>query len=727
MQTIHADIVIIGAGPAGVCAALAAAQQGMKTVLAGNRPVLGGNSSSETRVWTRGATGGGNLFAEEMGVWGDLKMRNLYTNPDGNPILWDDVLFDRCIRQQNLTLLLNAHFPQVEMQDGRIAAVHGWQMGTEKELRLVAKLFIDCTGDGTIGNQAGVPFQRGKESSVLYQESFAPENEEKTTQGNSILYYVKQATHKVDFIPPSYAYDIPAIEQLIDRGGRVIREDFGGSDYWWFEYGGNLDTIRDAQEISFELRRLVMGVWNYIKNSGKFDAANYTLEWVGSYPGKRESRRMITDHILTQDDVLNRHAFDDSLFYGGWYIDFHPSDGFASENDGCKQIPVQVYGIPLRSLYSSKVPNLLFAGRDIGASHVAFASSRIMNTCALSGHAAGTAAAWCVQNNRLLDTIDTDAVAQIRRTLLRDDMLIPNLRNDDPSDLAQTACVTASSYFDGACGSSVGELPVENGTFITFPAPDIWDVRLLVTASEDTTLTGRYFCTDLPSRYKAGVEAGNISIPVQAGISEWISLPEPVYTEGFVTLIIQNAPHLSIHFEERQRTGLLCGHSNSPVYHYPCLQAEYKLLYQPKNILNGYQRPWMGPNLWIAGEETVAWVQLEWQEPQLIGEVRLYLNPDLSKEIASSRTECWAEDHRFIARDGMPPELLRDFRLQARIDGSWHTLAEVTDNWHRMAVLQPDDTVKADAVRITCLKNWGAAPAQLFEIRVYRQKQAITI
>lgn len=276
MQTMRTQLAVIGGGPAGVCAAIAAARHGIQTMLVTDRPVLGGNSSSEIRVWTRGATGAGNLWAEEMGVWGELKLENLYRNSDANPVFWDETLLDAVLREKNLTLLLNTEIYEVELDGGRVAALRGVQQSSEWQFHIEADYFIDATGDGTVSAKAGVPFSVG--------------NGNHETLGNSILYYTRREDHPVSFIAPDYAYDMSHIEKILGCGGRIINERMSGSDCWWFEYGGLRDTISNAQDIALELRRLVLGVWNYVKNSGKFDADCYTLDWIGSIPGKRESR-----------------------------------------------------------------------------------------------------------------------------------------------------------------------------------------------------------------------------------------------------------------------------------------------------------------------------------------------------------------------------------------------------------------------------------------------------
>ena len=280
----RAEAVVIGGGPAGICGALALARQGKKTVLITNRPVLGGNSSSEIRVWTRGAAGGGSLYAEEMGIWGELKLRNLYLNPEANPVFWDDVLLEQTLLEENITLFLNTHVAEVKMkEDGTIQSVVGSQMGTEKIIEFEGRIFMDATGDGTIGQLAGAPSAMGKEERQKYGESLAPLKPEKTTFGNTIFFFTQNAGKPVAYKAPDFAYPMEQIE---------------------VEMGGMQNTIDDAQEIGLELKRLVTGVWNYIKNSGRFQADQLTLSWEGNLPGKRESRRMITEKVLCQKDVL---------------------------------------------------------------------------------------------------------------------------------------------------------------------------------------------------------------------------------------------------------------------------------------------------------------------------------------------------------------------------------------------------------------------------------------
>jgi hypothetical protein len=341
-----------------------------------------------------------------------------------------------------------------------------------------------------------------------------------------------------------------------------------------------------------------------------------------------------------------------------------------------------------------------------------------MNTCALSGQAAGTAAAWCAARNEGVGDIDEKSAEKLRQILLKEDMLLPGLANNDPDDLARKASAGASSFFEGDCGEPKSVFQVDEGSFLTIPRPAGGEVSALFSVSEDTELRAVWHVADIPSRYVPGKAAGELRLQIAKGEAQWINLPLPESEAGFLTLIFSGNSALTLHGEERQRTGFLCGHRESPSYGYPCVRGDYSALYRPEKAINGFNRPYLEPNLWISSRgDASPWIGLEWDRPQTLREVRLYFNPDLSREIPSSRADTWDENHKFAARTGQPPELVRAYSILLSDDGeNWRKVFEEPENWRRMAVIRLENAQKASRMRIVFP---DAGRAELFEIRVY--------
>ncbi len=456
-QVVEADVVVVGGGLAGVCAAVAAARRGVDVVLINNRPVLGGNSSSEVRVWVCGATAHGNQrWARETGIIGEMYVENQFRNPEGNPVYWDDVVLDTVRREKNIRLFLNTDVRDVVAsgpEDARrVETVTGWTMGSEILTTFRAPVFLDCTGDGLVGHLAGARYRLGKEARSEFDEEWAPDEPVEEFLGSTLLFYTKDLGFPVKYVAPESAKDI---RDTPIPTSRVIRSGDSGAHYWWVEWGGELDTVHDNETIRDELRSVILGIWDYIKNSGEFDADTLTLEWVGNVPGKREYRRFIGDYTLTQNDIVEQTSFPDTVAFGGWSIDLHPAAGMYHEGSGAVQrFSDGVFEIPYRCLYPASTSNLLVAGRNISATHIAFGASRVMATCAALGQAAGTAAALCVEHAVTPRELGTHHLAELRRALLRDDAPIIGAVNDDPDDHARTARVTASSTL-----SSIGTGP----------------------------------------------------------------------------------------------------------------------------------------------------------------------------------------------------------------------------------------------------------------------------
>lgn len=384
------EFCVIGGGIAGICAAVSAARRGVKTALVQDRPVLGGNASSEVRMWIRGASNGFPLY-REGGIVEEISMRNLYFNPTLSFGVWDGVLYDLVVSEPNLTLFLNTTCTAAAQEGSKIVSIDAWQTTTYKKYRIKANYFADCSGDSILSYFTDAQYTSGREDKAAFGEADALDFADKKTMGNSCIMQVRETGEKIAYTPPSFAKKMTE-KEFRKRMDVTDRNAFKTDNFWWLELGGDKDATADAEEIKRELLALAYGVWDYIKNSGKFDSETWELDWVSFLGGKRESRRYIGDYVLTETDLLNGGDFEDEVAYGGWPMDNHNPCGFNSEQPPNTNIFLKKpYGIPYRCLYSKNIENLFFAGRNVSVTHLALSSTRVMATCGLMGQAVGTA------------------------------------------------------------------------------------------------------------------------------------------------------------------------------------------------------------------------------------------------------------------------------------------------------------------------------------------------
>lgn len=477
------DLCVIGAGPAGLAAAISAARHGIKVALMHDRPVVGGNSSSEIRMWIRGAHGRDN---RETGIVEELALANLRRNPTLNFSIWDSVTYEAVINEPNIELILNCSCLDAEMHGEKIISVKGWQTTTQRFHRVCAKLFADCSGDSVLAPITGAQFRMGRESSKEFNEDIAPKVSDAHTMGMSCLLQVRETEREIPFKAPEWA--IKFTDETISHRVDIHNPDhFKDENFWWIELGGMNDSIGDTEKLRHELVRIAFGVWDYYKNSGRFDAKNWELEWVGFLPGKRESRRYIGDYILTQNDVRSGGHFDDLIAYGGWTMDDHDPDGFRTKSAPTIWHPApSPFGIPYRCLYSANVPNLMFAGRNISCTHTAASSCRVMATCATLGQALGTAAAIAIRNNTLPRGVYKEHIAELKQELMEDDCYLPfNHRRLSPvmdGIVAHVSGKDASVLFDGVDRTLDGEshlLELDFGEELIIELPEIRNVAKL--------------------------------------------------------------------------------------------------------------------------------------------------------------------------------------------------------------------------------------------------------
>lgn len=414
------DVAVVGGGLAGMIAAISAARHGAKVVLMQDRPVLGGNSSSEIRMWVCGCHGRNN---QETGILEEIFLENLYRNPTKIFSIWDSVLYGKVVEEENIELLLNCTCCDAEMDGERIRSVTGWQLTTYQWHKVEAKIFIDCSGDSVLAPMVGADYRIGREAKDEYDESIAPEVADRKTMGMTCMIQAKETGHPVTFIPPKWAAVYESDDCFPSRG-HDLQDPL--LNYWWMELGGEQDSIRDTENIREELLKMAFGVWDHIKNRGDHGADNWELEWVGFLPGKRESIRYIGDYVMTQNDVDAEGRFDDLVAYGGWTMDDHNPAGFRYPGPPTNHYPAPTpFGIPYRSMYSRNIENLMFAGRNISVTHAAMSASRVMATCALIGQAVGTAAYLAVTGNLTPRGVYESKISALQQMLMEDDCWLP--------------------------------------------------------------------------------------------------------------------------------------------------------------------------------------------------------------------------------------------------------------------------------------------------------------
>ena len=389
------DLVVVGGGMAGTCAAISAARNGLKTALIQNRPVLGGNNSSDVRVHLMGDTD--KNFYPRLG----RIVRELDNGDPGNgnhngKLYGDKRKLDVVADEKNLTVFLNMHVYHVNKEDNRIVSVVARHIEENRYIIFKGALFSDCTGDGTVAFLAGADYRMGRESRSETGEPLAPEQADEFTLGTSNLWASVETEEGSSFPETPWALQF-SDEYYIDEPK---------SDWQWETGFGNFNTIHDAEKIRDHNFRAIYGNWSYLKNHKPEKYEKNKLVWMAYIGGKRESRRIIGDYVLTQMDVQGENGHQpDGFVTATWTIDLHfPNEKnsryFGGEEffASTKHIRVAPYTIPYRCLYSRNITNLYMAGRNISATHVAFGSTRVMRTCGMMGEVVGYAAALAIKH-----------------------------------------------------------------------------------------------------------------------------------------------------------------------------------------------------------------------------------------------------------------------------------------------------------------------------------------
>lgn len=764
--SLSCDLTVVGGGLAGACCAITAARAGLRVVLIQDRPVLGGNSSSEVRLWVLGATshmGNNNRWAREGGVIDEILVENMHRNPEGNPLVFDSILLERVIGEANITLLLNTAVHDLEKSSGdAIRSVKAFCSQNSTRYEVASPLFCDASGDGIVGFLAGAAFRIGAECREEFGEGFAPDAASGDVLGHSIYFYSKDTGRPVRFIAPEFALaDITKIPRWRD-----FKAGESGCRLWWIEWGGALDTVHDSETIKMELWKVVYGVWHHIKNSGHFpEAETLTLEWIGTIPGKRESRRFEGDCIITQQDIVEQRVHPDAVSFGGWAIDLHPVAGVFSPSPGCTQWHSKgVYQIPWRSMYSRNIPNLMLAGRIISASHIAFASTRVMATCAHGGQACGIAAAICLRDGLApRDLLAPATMHELQQRLLRAGQFIPGVAYLDREDLAGRATITASSELSLSQLIPCGErLPLTESWAMMLPvaAGPMPVVGFTVDVAAATTLRTELRISSKPGNHTPDVVLKAVEVSLTPGSGQPLTLDFATRIDesryAFVCLLKNDL--VAAHLSDQRLTGVLalCQAGNKAVAKSniqsppPGIGIDSFEFWTPKrrpqgrnlalrthppinafaasNLTNGTSRPTRTANAWVAGfGQEQAVVRLTWDQPQTISIVEIDFDTDFDHPMESVLMGHPERDMPFCVRNiqvtvpvaadacgrSSGPAAPAPDRAASRI------LAEIRDNHQTRRIIRFDSPITTDRLELVILAPSIHVPAALFAVRCF--------
>ncbi len=420
------DLVVVGGGLAGSSAALSAARNGLKVALVQDRPVLGGNGSSEVRVWPEGHTNQkpythiGDIVEELVPKKGAGD-----GNAKGAEVYHDDQKLKVVRAEKRITLMIEHRVNEVQARDGHIESVVAQNTRTAQRVRLHAKLFSDCTGDGTVGFLAGANFEVSREehqgASNLWNVMDVADSKQllkcECKDKDALSMSVKAGNVAAPFPRAPWAVDLTdkpfpgrvakgnvSVNTPVDKRSSI--DKLGG---WFWESGFNRDPIADVEWMRDQNMRAMYGAWDALKNVDK-DYPNHRLGWSAFIAGKRESRRLMGDVVLTVDDFLKMKEYPDACFPCTWHIDVHtPEPAYQKGHEGEEFISTYTHGkaytykgpywAPYRCLYSRNISNLFMAGRDISVTHDALGPVRVMRTCGMMGEIVGKAAWIAVRHN----------------------------------------------------------------------------------------------------------------------------------------------------------------------------------------------------------------------------------------------------------------------------------------------------------------------------------------
>ena len=731
---ITADLVIAGAGMPGIRTALKSARMGLKTALISNRPYFGGNGSAELMIMIVGASGMQefNYNARETGIIEELFLENLYKNPEKNRYVWDGILLDKLQAEENLMLFPNTCIDEVQMgEDGCIKTISGLQTTTETRYVFASPLFVDDTGDGTVGYLAGAEYRYGREAQAEFGEKFAPEVADDGVLPSTMVFFAHDVGHPVPYTPPKFAKDLTKTDVLEHR---IIPPNMFHQFLWFYELDGNLNQMDQYEDILQHHRELVYGVWDYIKNSGKYAADNYAFSYISPIAGKRESRRLMGDYMLTEGDILQQKDFDDAVGHGGWSIDLHALDGFYSKELINQHIYLKgIYQIPYRCCYSGNINNLFLEGRSMSLSHVALGSVRTMATLSTIGQANAVAAFLCKKYGISPRQVGEAHLEELQQMLMKADQYVVGKRYQDPENLAASAKITVSSVKQLENLSQEQLRPLTTALALSLPLRgNVSSLCLYGKAKRDTTLRCHLFRADKPENYNPAEKICSMDVPVrESGEVSEINLQLNLnLAAGHYFVELEENSALEMAMSNFSFTGAITSwkkHNSDPThvdwetakmkeeewvvtqgclcFHVDCAEA----VFGTDNLSNGFTRPYIGSNIWHSADKKDQQIVLRWENRQCISEIKLFFDSNLNRFCRSAETDYTDLFYRMV----------KDYTVCYKAeDGSTKMLCEVRDNIQRVNELH-FDAIYTDEITISLQDTHGQPFYSVYEIRCY--------
>ena len=733
---LHFDYVIIGAGPAGIPAAIEAARSGLKVALVSGRPAIGGNASDEGTIGMEGAASN-NLGSWEGGIFGEIRALHM---PGG--LTYQAAFETLCAREKNLTVFVNELCIDAESENGHLISATTINTNTLEKTKFTADYFCDSSGDGWLGYYAGAAYRVGREARWEYNESLAPEVPDTLTMSGCICgwqedmpkmrsYKAVKTDHKVTFTAPDWAIKLPEGEKLHREPVQIH------SSSWWLENSNDHDDLWDDEFTRDEMIRLAIGYFHWIKNSAPLkphlaeEVDYYELTALALHNSKRESRRLIGDYVFNQNDCNSDRVYPDTVSYCGWCIDVHHPRGIYSGEEGefHTNLAVPVSPLPYRILYSKNIDNLFIAGRCCSVSHLGLGTVRVEATLATLGQVTGAAAYLCKKYGTTPRGIYENHIKELQQLLLRHDLTIPGVINEDEKDLARTATVSASSvakdvYFCRNYGTKDLWIPFETEIFAgpycdsaKHPA-EFYKAELKNLSDKDVTFKAYLWQYNDREDINETIEKiAECEISLKANSEALVDLPFNAQSK-LANFVVSFDANKDIAWRRRIHpygSGVVYFLEDGKIVQSPDETMElffssalhFTVDASPENVINGINRPLNQKlNGWASEKGLPASLYLKLKEPKEISEVRVTTQIDLSYPRFNF--------HRLTSSVGTA----NDVTISIRNGENWREVAHITDNIQKQMLAHFTPTL-AEEVKITVNKSILDDAAHITEVRIY--------